>query len=261
MDLQLRGKTALVLAASGGLGAAIAAGLAAEGVKVAITGTNAAKLDTAAGAIKAAGGTALPLVWDLGDPALIDPSISRVEADLGPIDILVNNTGGPPPSPVAGQDPAVWRRHFESMILSVIAVTDRVVPAMRQRGWGRIITSTSMGVVAPIPGLGLSNALRPVLVGWSKTLAREVAPVGITVNVLVPGRIDTDRVRFLDQSRATREGRPVEAVIAESRAAIPAGRYGTPQEYADMAVFLASPRAAYITGSILRVDGGAIASV
>jgi 3-oxoacyl-[acyl-carrier protein] reductase len=147
------------------------------------------------------------------------------------------------------------------MVLSVIAITDRVLPGMKQRHSGRIITSTSSGIVAPIPNLGLSNALRLSLVGWSKTLAREVAGDGITVNVVVPGRIATERVRFLDQSRAAREGRSVEEIVAESERSIPVGRYGRPEEYGDAVAFLASNRASYITGSILRVDGGMIAGI
>jgi 3-oxoacyl-[acyl-carrier protein] reductase len=241
MDLQLTGKTALVLAASGGLGAAIATALAREGVKVAITGTNQDKLDATAACIRAEGGTVFPLIWDLNESSIIETRIHEVEAALGSIDILINNTGGPPPTPAAGQKPDIWRKHFESMVLSVISITDLVLPGMRQRGFGRIITSTSMGVVAPIPNLGISNTLRASLVGWSKTLAREVARDGVTVNVLAPGRIDTDRVRSIDAGAAARDGRP--------------------EEFADVAVFLASPRASYITGSTLRVDGGVIASI
>ena len=177
------------------------------------------------------------------------------------MDILVNITGGPPPTPAAGQDPALWSKQFEAMVLSVIAITDRVLPKMRERHWGRIITSTSSGVIAPIPNLGISNALRLSLVGWSKTLAREVGKDGITANVLVPGRIATDRIKFLDAAKAKREGRSVEEVAAESAGSIPLGRYGRPEEYGDMAAFLASERAAYVTGSVIRVDGGLIPSV
>lgn len=261
MDLQLSGRVALICAASGGLGAAIARNLAREGVKVAISGTNQAKLDREAEVIRASGGIVLPLRWDLADLTLIEPMIAKIEAELGPIDILVNNTGGPPPSPAAGQDQAIWLKHFQSMVLCVLAITDRVLPGMRERGWGRIITCTSMGVIAPIPNLGISNTLRASLVGWSKTLSREVARAGITVNVLAPGRIDTDRVRAIDAGAAARENRSPAEIAAASANAIPMGRYGRPEEFADAAAFLASERASYITGSVLRVDGGAIPNV
>ena len=147
------------------------------------------------------------------------------------------------------------------MVLSVIALTDRVLPSMRQRKWGRIITSTSSGVVAPIPDLGISNALRLSLVGWSKTLAREVGGDGITTNIVLPGRIATPRITFLDEQKARREGRAVEEIAAESVASIPVGRYVRPEEYADVVAFLASERAAYVTGSVIRIDGGLIASI
>lgn len=261
MDLGIKGKVALVTASSGGLGAAIAKTLAAEGVAVAITGTNAEKLAATAAAIRAKGGKVISLVWDLGDLSLIEPSIAKIEAELGPIDILVNNTGGPPPSPAAGQAQEVWTKHFQSMVLSVIAITDRVLPGMKARKWGRVITSTSMGVIAPIPNLGMSNTLRASLVGWSKTLSREVARDGITANVMAPGRIDTDRVKSIDAGVAKREGRSVEEVAAASAATIPMGRYGHPQEFADVAAFLASARASYVTGSVIRVDGGVIPNV
>lgn len=261
MDLGISGKVALVTAASGGLGAAIAATLAAEGAVVAITGTNGDKLEAIAATIRAKGGKVLPLVWDLGDLARIEPSIARIEEEFGAIDILVNNTGGPPPSPAGGQTQDTWRKHFDSMVLPVIAITDRVLPGMKAKKWGRIITSTSMGVIAPIPNLGISNTLRASLVGWSKTLSREIARDGITVNVLAPGRILTDRVRSIDANQAKREGKTPEEVAAASAAAIPVGRYGDPQEFADVAVFLASTRASYVTGSTIRVDGGVIPNV
>ncbi len=261
MDLGLNGKTALVLGAGGGLGSAIAATLAREGATVALGDIDAAAVERTAAAVTAAGGRALPLAWDLADLAVIEDRIGAIEAAFGRVDILVNNTGGPPPTPAAGQTPDLWAKSFQQMVVSVIAITDRVLPGMRAAKWGRIITSTSSGVVAPIPNLGISNALRLSLVGWSKTLAREVGRDGITANIILPGRIATDRITFLDQQKAKREGRTVEEVSTESTASIPVGRYGAPQEYADAVAFLASAPASYITGSVIRVDGGLIASI
>ena len=261
MNLGLQGKTALVLGGGGGLGRAIAKSLAAEGAKVAVADIDLAAAERAAQEIQSASAPSLAIAWDLADLSVIAPNISAIENRLGPVDVLVNITGGPPPTPAAGQDPALWTKHFQAMVVSVIAITDRVLPGMKSRGWGRIITSTSSGVVAPIPNLGISNALRLSLVGWSKTLSREVARDGITANIVVPGRIATDRIRFLDEAKAKREGRPVEVVSAESTASIPVGRYGNPEEYADTVTFLASTRASYITGSVIRIDGGLIAGV
>jgi 3-oxoacyl-[acyl-carrier protein] reductase len=261
MDLGLQGKTALVLGGGGGLGGAIGRALAREGARVALGDIDGAALETVAGEITAAGGESLSLVWDLADLARIDGHVASVESRFGPVDILVNNTGGPPPTPASGQDPALWTKSFQAMVLSVIAITDRVLPSMRQRKWGRIITSTSSGVVAPIANLAISNALRLSLVGWSKTLAREVGRDGITANIVLPGRVATGRIRFLDEQKAKRENRSVEEVSAESTAAIPLGRYGEPAEYADVVAFLASSRASYLTGSVIRVDGGLIASI
>src|SRR5580698_10768829 len=247
MDLGLKDKTALVLAGGGGLGRAIAKALAAEGAKVAVAGIGAKSIAGTEAALATIGGKSIGLVWDLSDLAQIDGNISKIENELGVVDILVNNTGGPPPTPAIGQDPALWSKHFQAMVLSVITITDRVLPNMRARRWGRVITSTSSGVVAPIPNLGISNALRLSLVGWSKTLAREVGGDGITVNIVLPGRIATSRITSLDQQRAKRECRPVEEVSAESVAAIPVGRYGKPEEYGDVVAFLASNRASYLT--------------
>lgn len=261
MDLGIRGKTALVLGAGGGLGGAIARALAAQGAQVALGDLDPQAAEKNAAAIRAAGGRAIALQWDLADLDRIDPAVTQIETELGPVDILVNNTGGPKPGTVSGQDTALWQASFQAMVLSVISLTDRVLPGMRDRKWGRIITSTSSGVVAPIPNLGLSNALRIALVGWSKTLAREVGRDGITANVVLPGRIATPRITFLDEQKAKREDRSVADVAAESVAAIPLGRYGQPEEYGDTVAFLASARASYITGSVIRVDGGLIASI
>ncbi|KLN58287.1 SDR family oxidoreductase [Variovorax paradoxus] len=261
MDLGLFGKTALVLGAGGGLGGAIARTLAREGVRVALADIDLAAASVVAEQITKAGGEALALAWDLGDLSVIDANIARIESGLGPVDVLVNNTGGPPPTPVSGQSSDLWSRHFQSMVMSVIAITDRVLPGMRERKFGRIVTSTSSGVVAPIANLGLSNALRMTLLGWSKTLAREVGRDGITCNVILPGRVATGRIKFLDEQKAKRENRPVEDVTNESTASIPVGRYGDPQEYADVVAFLASRNASYVTGSVIRVDGGLLANV
>jgi 3-oxoacyl-[acyl-carrier protein] reductase len=261
MDFGLKGKTALVLGGGGGLGRAIAKSFAAEGAKVAVAGVGATSIDATMAELGSIGGSSLSLVWDLADLSVIDANIAKIESQLGTVDILINNTGGPPPSTAAGQDPALWVKQFQAMVLSVIAITDRVLPGMKARGWGRILTSTSSGIIAPIPNLAISNTLRMSLVGWSKTLAREVAKDGITANIIVPGRIATGRVALLDEARAKREGRSVEQVAAESAATIPVGRYGKPEEYADVVTFLASTRAAYITGSVIRVDGGMTTSI
>ena len=261
MDLGIQGKVALVMASSRGLGRAMAISLAKEGVKVAVTGRNLEDLQQSVDLIKAVGGEAFPLQWDLSDLAKIDGLVSQVEQALGPIDILINNTGGPPPTPAVGQDPALWQKSFNEMVLSLIAITDRVLPGMRQRKWGRIITSTTSGAIAPIKNLAISNTLRAALLAWSKTLAAEVAIDGITVNIIMPGRVATDRLRQLDEARAKREGISYEEVMKASLQQIPMGRYGDPKEYGDAATFLASQNASFITGTIMRIDGGQIQAI
>ncbi|QEE61024.1 SDR family oxidoreductase [Salinibacterium sp. dk2585] len=261
MDLGITGKGALVLGAGGGLGGAIAKALAREGVRVAVGDFVEDAANGTVAAIREAGGEAVPLIWDLADLAAMDAALDRLEKDHWQVDIVVHITGGPPPSPVSGQSDDVWRDHFNSMVLPIIHLTDRVLPGMKARGWGRIITSTSSGVVTPIPNLGLSNALRSALLGWSKTLAREVGPSGVTANLVVPGRVATKRITFLDEAKAEREGRDVNDVTAESVSSIPVGRYGDPDEYAAAVAFLASVQAGYITGTTLRVDGGLIPSI
>lgn len=261
MDFGISGKTALVLGAGGGLGGAIAQSLAREGVQVAAADISPEAAEATVARIKGEGGRAIALQWDLADLGRIGSGIGSIEAEFGPVDILVNNTGGPPPTSAQGQSPEMWSDHFRAMVLSVIAITDAVLPQMKARKWGRIITSTSSGVIAPIPNLAISNALRMSLVGWSKSLAAEVGRFGITANIVLPGRINTQRIAFLDQQKAKREGREVADVTSDSAASIPVGRYGEPGEYGDVVAFLASARASYLTGSTIRVDGGMIASV
>ncbi|PWE53783.1 3-oxoacyl-ACP reductase [Metarhizobium album] len=261
MDLGIAGKCALVLGAGGGLGGAIAHSLADEGAKVVVADINGDAAAQTVRSIHGAGGEAFALHWDIADLSVLEAKVAEIEERYGPVAILVNNTGGPPPTPVLGVSPDQWSQFFQSMVVSVIALTDRVLPNMRKMKWGRIITSTSSGVVAPIPNLGLSNALRSSLVGWSKTLAKEVGADGVTANIVLPGRIGTARIAFLDEQRAKREGRSVEDISAESISSIPVGRYGEPREYGDVVAFLASTRSSYLTGSIIRIDGGMIASI
>ena len=261
MDLQIQGKVALVLGASSGLGSAIAQGLAKEGVKVALASRRKDVLDQLLVKIEADGGQAMTIPWDLFDHSVIDGNVGLIEEKWGWVDILVNNSGGPAPSSAAGQPSELWQKEFDGMVLSLIKTTDRILPGMKKSSWGRIITCASSGIISPIPNLAMSNALRMTLLGWSKTLAREVAKDGITANIVLPGRIATNRLSILDEARAKRENTSLDAVIADSLKTIPMGRYGDPKEFADMVIFLASQRAAYVTGSVLRVDGGMISSV
>jgi len=180
---------------------------------------------------------------------------------IGPTDILVNNGGGPPPGAAASMPLEQWTHYFEIMAAHLFHLTGRLLPSMLERGWGRIISIASSGVEQPIPNLALSNAVRAALLGWSKTLAGEVAARGVTVNVVLPGRIHTDRVDELDQAAAEKQGKSRAQVAHESANSIPAARYGRPEEFGDVIAFLASTRASYVTGAKIRVDGGMIRSI
>jgi 3-oxoacyl-[acyl-carrier protein] reductase len=252
MDFGIDDRRALVLGGSKGLGRGIAEALAAEGVAVALTGRDEEAASKAASEI---GPATAGFSLDLARPETIDPFLDRLAA-FGAIDILVLNGGGPPLTLAANIDPDFWRAQFEAMVLSGMRIAHRLLPPMRARRFGRIIAVASTSIREPIPGLTASNALRSALAGWMKTLASEVAADGVTVNMLLPGRLATDRTLSFDRMDAESEGVSVETVAARSQFEIPVGRYGTPAEFGAAAAFLASRQAAYITGVALPVDGG-----
>ena len=261
MDLGLQGKRALVLSSSRGLGRGIAEALAREGADVVLTARSEDQLKAAADAINARGaGRASYVAGDLAkDPDAIHTA--AVQALGGPIDILVANTGGPPPGTALSVKPDAWTPQFEALVVPVFRLAGLVLPDMQKAGFGRILVVTSSGIIQPIPNLVMSNALRASIRGWAKTLASEVAKDGVTVNLVLPGRIETDRTGELDAANAKREGKSVDDIAKAARAAIPAGRYGQVSEFADVVCFLASARAGYVTGGSIRIDGGSIRSI
>lgn len=258
MHLGLEGKRALVLGGTRGLGFAIAKAFAAEGARVVLCGRTAEKAEVAAQSV---GGGAIGLPCDTGSLAAVDTLWQSIKSSMGGLDILVLNSGGPPSGPARGVVSEEWRLHFECMFVGPVRLADHVLPGMIRQRFGRILAIASSSVVQPIPNLGMSNAIRPALAGWCKTLSNEVATDGITVNMLLPGRIQTERVDEIDAAMARRGAASLEEVRAEARARIPVGRYGEADEFAAAAVFLASAAASYITGSMMRVDGGLIAAI
>lgn len=258
MDFELKDRRALVMGSTRGMGNAIAKGLAAEGAAVALCGRDITDAETAA---KQIGGSARGYGLDLSDDGSVAALITALEADFGGLDLILCNGGGPPPGPIADVTAEVWQAQFQSMFVNQTRIVNAFLPGMRERGHGRVLILASSGVVQPIPNLGISNSLRSAMLGWGKTLAGEVAADGVTVNMILPGRIHTDRVDQIDKAAAERQGKPVEEIVRASRATIPAGRYGTVEEFADVAVFLLSARAGYVTGGVIRVDGGFIRGV
>ena len=261
MDLGIAGKTALVLGASQGIGRAIAETLAGEGANLVLVARSADALELLAGSLSDKYGIeATPVVADLSNAAEVETLCSQVSETYRP-DMLVNNAGGPPPSPSTGVDTEVWQSATQMMLFSIVRITEAALVAMKERGWGRIIAIGSSGVVQPIPNLAVSNTIRGAVAGFCKTLSNEVAGDGITVNMILPGKIETARLGRLDAARAEREGKSIEAVREEAQAALPIKRYGQPEEFAKVAVFLLSDAAGYVTGQITRVDGGMIRSI
>ena len=262
MDLGLKDKRALVLASTSGLGLAIATSLAREGARVAIGSRDENSIAAAGRKIyEETGAEVIGNVVDLADHDTLDAMIDSVVGDFGGIDILVNNTGGPPPGPAAGMGEEAWRTWFNTMVVSLMHATERVLPGMRERDWGRILTVTSIAAQQPVAHLVLSNALRASLEAWNKTLASEVAEDGVTCNIIAPGRIRTPRIDSLDAAQAVRESLTPEEVAEEMAEAIPLRRDGRVEEFGDVACFLASARASYVTGVVLRVDGGSVLAV
>jgi 3-oxoacyl-[acyl-carrier protein] reductase len=248
MDLGLAGKTALVLGASRGLGRAIADSLAAEGADVFTVA-------------RSGDAGERHIIADLDDPAAPESILAALAEAGAAVDILVLNSGGPPMGPAATTGPADFAAVMGRMFNSQLALAQALLPGMRERGFGRILTVASTSLITPIPGLVLSNAVRAMLASWCKTLAGEVAADGVTINLLLPGQIATDRLTSLHAGMAAAQGLAAEQVTARSVAAIPAGRLGRPEEFGDMAAFLASPRASFITGCAIKVDGGQTATL
>jgi 3-oxoacyl-[acyl-carrier protein] reductase len=249
VDLGIRDRVALVTGASKGIGRAIAAELAAEGVRVAISSRSRERIEATAAAIGAA-----PFVHDTHELDAAPALVESVEAELGPIDILVANSGGPP----FGADPLgftreQWEAAYRELVLAPVELIERVLPGMRERGFGRIVSVASTSVREPIPYLMLSNTHRSGLLAALKTIARTVAGDGVTVNSVLPGRIGTDRLADSAGS--------LEAAEQAARDTVPAARLGTPEEMAAAAAFLCSARASYVTGTAMLVDGGLTQSI
>ena len=252
----------MLAAASQGLGFAIARVLAAEGARVSIAARQSETLQAAAERIAAAtGGLVAGTIADVTNPASIEAWHQATVERFGGVDILVTNSGGPPAGPASAFDDVAWQSAFELLLLSTVRMVRVVRPSLEARGGGSILMLTSLSVKNPIANLGLSNVIRAAVAALAKTLADEFASKKIRVNQLVPGRISTERIGYLDDANAKRQGISIDEQRRRSIATIPLGRYGEPEEFARAAAFLVSDAASYITGATLQVDGGAIRSV
>lgn len=262
MDLELKGKTALVCAASRGLGLAVAKELAQEGVALVVCARDGEVLARARDEIAGATGSRVhAVVADLSTEAGVSAVATQALSHLGHVDILINNAGGPPSGTFESFGWDDWQRAVNLTLRSAVELTRAVLPGMRERRWGRVVNITSITVKQPVQNLVLSNSIRAAVTGMARTLANEVARDGITVNNVLPGYTRTDRVVHLAKSNAEREGVAADEVLGRIERQIPMGRLGEPREFAAMVAFLASPRASYITGQSVAVDGGWIQSL
>ncbi|MEJ2217937.1 MAG: SDR family oxidoreductase [Gemmatimonadota bacterium] len=257
MDLGISGRTAFVAASSRGLGRAAAEALAAEGVHLLMNARGEGPLAEAAGAVRETHGVrVLEAPGDLADPGVVQRVLAAGFEEFGRFDIMVTNIGGPPAGPFESFSPEDWRAAIGQNLESVLNLVRGVLGGMEERGWGRIINITSIAVKEPIPNLILSNSLRAAVTGFAKTLAGEVAPHGVTVNNVMPGYTRTDRIMELSEKNAALRGTTPEQELGRWAEQIPAGRVGEPEELGALIAFLASERAAYITGTSIAVDGG-----
>ncbi len=261
MELGLRGRTAVVGGATSGLGRASAEALAAEGCDLLIWSRDADLLAATADELGAAHDVRVEhIAADATDPGAAE-SVASAALSMAPIDIVVLNAGGPPTVDVTATDREGWQRAFQLLAATPIELATALLPGMRERRWGRVVSILSSGVRQPIGDLVYSNAGRSALAAWLKTTARAIAAEGVTVNGVMPGRIATPRIHELDSGRADREGTTEDAVREGHLRTIPAARYGRPEELGALVAFLASERASYITGQLVAVDGGLIAGL